>query len=116
MGVGGSRSTTLLKVEWSQSLESYPTYVECLLPKSGLFLRVGGHQRNTLNVIYHNVCHTLKFMKLPVSSSHCMCELRNPRLRVLLKWEYIIGCSSSGNGLFDRCMVWLVGWWVCDVV
>ena len=49
--------------------------------KSGLFHRVGGDQSTTLNVIYQNVCHSLKFMNLPGYSGYCWCELRNPRWR-----------------------------------
>ena len=31
------------------------------------------------NVIYQNVCYTLKLMNLPVYSGHCWCGLKNPR-------------------------------------
>ena len=40
-----------------------------------------GDQSTTLNLIYQNVCHTLKFMNLPGYSGHCWCGLRNPRWR-----------------------------------
>ena len=38
--------------------------------KNGLFHRVGGDQSTTLNVIYQNVCHSLKLRKLPGYSGH----------------------------------------------
>ena len=47
----------------------------------GCLSRLGGNQSTTLNVIYHNVCHTLKFMNLPGTIGHCWCGLRNPRRR-----------------------------------
>ena len=40
---------------------------------------MGGDQSTTLNVIYQNVRHILKFMNPPGYSGHCWCGLRNPR-------------------------------------
>ena len=48
---------------------------------SRLSWRWGGDQSTTLNVIYQNVYHTLKFMNLPGYSAHYWCGLENPRWR-----------------------------------
>ena len=56
--------------------------------------RWGGDQSTTLNVIYQNVCHTLKFLTLPRYSGHCWCRLRNPRWRP--RWPPEINARGCG--------------------
>ena len=76
-------SLVLLSSCWGR--ESWWIYLNCSLLLVGwlsrLNWRLGGDQSTTLNVIFQNVCHTLKFMNLPGYSGHCWCELRNPRWR-----------------------------------
>ena len=55
---------------------------------------MGGDQSTTLNVIYQNVRHTLKFMNLPGYSVHCWCELRNPRWHP--RWPPEINARGCG--------------------
>ena len=58
-----------------------------------------------MNVIYQNVCHTLKFMNLPEYSGHCWFGLRNSRWRP--RWPPEInarGCFVR-IGVLIRCIL-----------